>query len=148
MAENDRPVHRYQALIKASPKQVWQAIVDGDQTVRYFYQTRVSSTWELGAPVTYTLPDGTLAADGEIITIDPGRRVEYTFQARWDPDLLVDGPAREAWIVEPDDSLTKLTVEVFDLAPDSKTLADFIDGLPEIISGMKTLLETGTTMRS
>ena len=145
--QNDRPVHRYQAIIKASPDDVWHAIVDGDQTVQYFYATRVASTWEVGAPVTYALPYGSLAADGEILAIDPGRRVELTFQARWDPELLADGPAREVWLVEPADGVTKLTVEVYDLAPDSKTLGNFVDGLPEIISGMKTLLETGAPLR-
>lgn len=147
MSQEERPVHRYQVVVKASPEEVWLAIVDGDQTSQYFFNTRVSSTWEVGAPVTYTLPDGTVAADGEILAIDPGRRVDYTFQARWDPELAADGPAREAWIVEPADGVTKLTVEVYDLAPDSKTLGDFIEGLPEILSGMKTLLETGAPMR-
>ncbi|MGI9614031.1 MAG: ArsR/SmtB family transcription factor [Acidimicrobiales bacterium] len=147
MRQQERPVHRYQVVVKASPEEVWLAIVDGDQTAQYFFKTRVASTWEVGAPVTYTLPDGTVAADGEILAIDPGHRVEYTFQARWDPELAADGPAREAWIVEPADGVTKLTVEVYDLAPDSKTLGDFIEGLPEILSGMKTLLETGAPLR-
>lgn len=147
MTTSDRPVHRYQALIKAQPEDVWRAIVDGDQTVQYFYQTRVESTWEVGGSITYSLPDGTLAADGEVLSIDPGRRVEMTFQARWDPELLADGPAREVWLVEPADGVAKLTVEIYDLDPGSPTLRDFIEGLPEIVSGMKTLLETGAPLR-
>ena len=148
MTTSDRPVHRYQVLIKAPPDEVWRAIVDGDQTVQYFYHTRVESTWEVGAPITYSLPDGTLAADGEVLAMEPGRRVEMTFQARWDPDLLADGPAREIWTVEPADHVTKLTVEIYDLDPESRTLRDFIEGLPEIVSGMKTLLETGAPLRA
>jgi hypothetical protein len=42
--------------------------------------------------------------------------------------------------------LTKLTVELYDAAPDSKKLADTIDHVPFIIAGLKTLLETGTPL--
>ncbi len=145
---SDRPVHRYEVLIKAPPEDVWRAIVDGDQTAQYFYRTRVASSWEVGAPITYSLPDGTLAADGEVLAIDPGRRIEMTFQARWDPGLLADGPAREVWTVEQADDVARLTVEIYDLDPASRTLRDFIEGLPEIVSGMKTLLETGAPLRA
>lgn len=148
MSKTDQPGFHYQALIKASPDQVWSAIVDGDQTVQYFFATRVSSSWEVGAPVLYSLPDGSVAADGTILSIDPGRRVEFTFQARWDPELAADGAAREIWIVESADGITKLTVEVYDLDAGSRTLIDFIEGFPEIISGMKTLLETGSPLRT
>lgn len=149
MTDEDAPVHVYQAYIKAPADRVWQAIVDGDVTVDYFYRTRVDSTWEQGAPIRYTMPDGSLAADGVIVAVDPGRRVELTFVPRWDPDLTAEGGAREAWIVEPDtDRITKLTVEVYDLEPDSKTLTDFVEGFPNIISGMKTLLETGAPLRA
>ena len=73
--------------------------------------------------------------------IDPGRRVEFTFQARWDPDLAKDGAAREVWIVEPQDEFTEMKVEIYDLAPGSKTVVDFTEGFSELISGMKTVLE-------
>jgi uncharacterized protein YndB with AHSA1/START domain len=145
MSETNWPVLNYQAMIKTSAEQVWQAIVDGDQTVLYFFSTRVSSTWEVGAPITYTLPDGTLAADGTILAIDAGRRVEFTFQARWDPDLAKDGAAREVWIVNPADEFTELKVEIYDLAPGSKTVADFTEGFSGLISGMKAMLEADSS---
>ena len=54
----DRVDHVYSIYIKAAPERVWQAITDGDDTVRYYYDTRVASTWQAGAPLTYTYPDG------------------------------------------------------------------------------------------
>ena len=56
--------HIYAIQIKASPDRVWQAITDGDETVRYYYGTRVVSDWPAGAPLRYAYPDGTIAADG------------------------------------------------------------------------------------
>ena len=50
--------HVYSVYIKASPERVWQAITDGDETVRYYFGTRVRSTWEVGAPIDYDYPDG------------------------------------------------------------------------------------------
>ena len=45
--------------------------VDGDDTVRYFYGTRVLSDWSPGGRVAWTYPDGSLAADGTVISVDP-----------------------------------------------------------------------------
>jgi DNA-binding transcriptional ArsR family regulator/uncharacterized protein YndB with AHSA1/START domain len=142
------PTHIYQTYIKCEPEQAWNAIVDGDLTVNYFYGTRVESDWEPGAAISYTYPDGSTAADGEVIAIDHGRRVEMTFLARWDPELEAEGPAHMAWIVETDAGLTRVTVEYYDLDPSSKRLQDFAVGLPYIVGGMKTLLETGKPIGS
>ena len=46
-----KPVHVYRVYIAAPAEAVWNAVVDGDMTVRYFYGTRVVSTWEQGATI-------------------------------------------------------------------------------------------------
>lgn len=141
------PTHIYQAYIKATPDRVWQAIVDGDVTVDYFYSTRVKSQWNPGSEIHYAFPDGTLAAKGTVLAIEPGRRVEMTFLPLWDPELEAEGGAREVWLVEEEEGdVTKLTIELHDLSPDSKTFGNFVEGLPHIVSGMKTLLETGVPL--
>ncbi len=141
-----KPAHVYQVFINAPSTLVWNAIVDGDVTVQYFYGTRVESTWEEGAKVVYSYADGSIAADGEILSIDPGSMVEMTFHARWDPELEEEGPVREVWRVTESGELTQLTVELHDLGAESKTLEAFSNGLPFIVSGMKTLLETGVPL--
>src|SRR6476646_8800453 len=40
--------HIYSVYIKATPDRVWQAITDGNETVRYYYGTRVASDWGTG----------------------------------------------------------------------------------------------------
>ena len=86
--------HVYSVYIKAPADRVWRAIVDGDETVRYYYGTRVHSTWEVGAPLTYTYEDGSVAADGSVLDIDPGRSVVMSFHPRWDPEIEAGGPVR------------------------------------------------------
>lgn len=141
-----KPAHVYQAFINAPTERVWNAIVDGDVTVQYFYGTRVESDWVPGAKIVYTYPDGSIAADGEIVSIEVGSMVEMTFTARWDPELEAEGPAREVWRIAQAGQLAQLTIELYDVAPDSKTLNDFVNGFPFIVSGMKTLLETGAPL--
>ena len=140
------PAHIYQAYIKAGVDDVWRALVDGDMTVQYFYGTRVRSDWEVGSKIIYDNADGTIAADGEVVAIDPPNRLEMTFHARWDPELEAEGPAREVWLVAESDGVTVLTVELHDVAIDSKTVSEFTGGFPYIFSGLKTLLETGAPL--
>ncbi len=140
------PVHVYRSYIRAPLDDVWNAIVDGDQTVRYFYGTRVKSGWDPGSDIRYEAPDGSVVADGEVLAIDAPHKLEMTFHARWDAELEAEGPVREVWLLEDADGLVKLTVELYDAAPGSKTLTDFTQGFPYIIAGLKTLLETGQPM--
>jgi uncharacterized protein YndB with AHSA1/START domain len=146
-ASMDPVDHIFSVFIKAPADRVWRAIVDGDDTVRYYYETRVTSTWEVGAPITYTNPDGSIAADGEILDIEPGRRVVMTFLPRWDPVSEAEGAVRMTWAIEPDDEggPTKLTVTSA-LIPGSHLEASFSSGIVYIVSGLKTMLETGQPM--
>lgn len=142
------PDHIYQVIINVSPAVVWNAITEGDITEQYFYGTRVESTWEAGSRITYSYPDGRLASEGEILSIEPGSMVEMTFQALWDEGLVAEGPAREIWRVEDFGGAAKLTIELYDTPAGSRTHTDFVNGFPYIVSGMKTLLETGETLPS
>ena len=101
--------HVYSVYIKATADRIWRAITDGDETVRYYYGTRVDSTWEVGAPITYTYPDGRVAADGSVLEIEAGRRVVMAFHPRWDPDIEAAGPIRMTWAIEPGDAEGKPT---------------------------------------
>lgn len=142
-----KPVHVYQVFINAPTDIVWNAIVDGDMTVQYFYGTRIESTWEPGAAVTYAFPDGTKASEGEIIAVEPGSRLEMTFLPLWDPELTAEGAARQVWLVEDAGGVSKLTVETYDIAEGGKMHDDFAGGFPLIVSGLKTLVETGQPLR-
>ncbi len=140
------PSHVYQTYIRCRPEAAWEAIVDGDLTVQYFYGTRVESTWEPGAEIRYLAGDGSLVADGEVIAFDPPRRLEMTFLPHWDPEVEEEGPAHMAWIVDEANGLTRVTVEYYDLP--KKQADDFMGGIPFIVAGMKTLLETGAPITS
>jgi uncharacterized protein YndB with AHSA1/START domain len=135
--------HVYTVFIKAPPERVWRAVTDGDDTVRYYFGTRVSSDWKVGAPIKYGYDDGSVAADGEVLALEPGRSVTMTFHPRWSPEIDAEGPVKMTWLVEPtDDGGSRLTV-TSELHVGSKAAEEFGEGIVFIVSGLKTLLETG-----
>ena len=141
------PSHVYQTYIRCEPASAWDAIVNGDQTVQYYYGTRVESDFTEAAPIRYLSPDGSVVADGVIIAVDEPRRLELMFHARWDQELSEEGPVRMVWLVDEANGLTTLTVESY-MDPESKTYGNFSEGIPYIVAGMKTLLETGEPLGS
>ena len=138
--------HVYTVFIKASPERVWRAITDGDDTVRYYFGTRVVSDWGVGAPIRYDYEDGSVAADGKVLVLDPGRSVTMTFHPRWSPEIEAEGPVRMTWAVEAtDDGGSRLTVTSA-LVPGTRSSTEFADGIAYIVSGLKTVLETGAPL--
>ena len=138
------PDHVYSVLIRATPDRIWRAITDGVETERYYFGTHVASDWSVGGRVVYSYPDGSVAADGEVLEIDPGRRVALSFHARWDPAIEAEGPVRMTWEIEPaGGGVSKLTVITAGAVEGGRVQADFAGGIVHIVSGLKTLVETG-----
>jgi uncharacterized protein YndB with AHSA1/START domain/DNA-binding transcriptional ArsR family regulator len=133
--------HVYSIFINAAPERVWQAITDGDDTVQYYYGTRVISDWQQGSHIRYDYPDGTPAADGEVLAIDPPKRLEMTFRARWDPELEAEGHVRQVWELEASEAATKLTVTTSGMT--ERQAAEFGGGMVFIVSSLKTVVEGG-----
>lgn len=139
------PDHVYSVYIKASPERIWQAITDGHDTEQYYYGTRVASDWTPGSPLVYSYPDGRVAADGDVIEVDPPNRLTMTFHPRWDPEIEAEGPVRMTWELEPAGAATtKLTVTTTGMGP--KTAEAFSGGTVFIVSGLKSYLETGEAL--
>jgi DNA-binding transcriptional ArsR family regulator/uncharacterized protein YndB with AHSA1/START domain len=146
--EMNLPDHVYLAFIDCTVEDAWHAIVNGDKTALYYYGTRVESEWRPGAPIRYLGADGGVVADGEIIAIDEPKKLEITFHARWDPQIEAEGPVRMVWTLASQNGLTTVTVELHGAPAGTRTYDDFVGGLPFIVSGMKTLLETGAPIGS
>ena len=145
------PDHVYSIFVKASPERVWKALVDGDDTVGYYFGSRVNSAWTPGAPIEYTTPDGSVASGGEVIAVDPPRRLEMTFESRWGAGAGKDGPMTQVWEIEPAEGgipgLTRLSVTISGLHEGSEIEERYLTfGVPFILSGLKSLLETGQPM--
>ena len=101
------------------------------------------SDWTVGSPLRYDYADGSIAADGIVLEVEPGRRLVMSFHPRWDPGIEAEGPVRMTWAVDPtDDGGSKLTVTSA-LKHGSKSAEAFAAGIVYIVSGLKTFVETG-----
>ena len=140
-ASLDSPDHVYAIYINASPERIWQAITEGDDTVRYYYGTRVVSDWNVGSHIRYDYPDGSLAADGEVIGIDPPKRLEMSFHPRWDPEFEAEGAVRQIWQIDAGERASKLTVTTVGLRAGTKSAEEFGNGIVYIVSGLKSMVE-------
>lgn len=141
-AVSAKPAHVYQIYIRSTPEQVWQAITDPDLTERYYFGTRIESDFRPGAPYIYRAADGTNMLDGEIVESDPPRRLVMTFRPGWTGQGDAAPVSQVTWEIEPYEDQSKLTLihEGLDLGSDlGKGVRD---GWAQILSAMKTVLET------
>lgn len=137
---------KYELFVRATPDAVWRAIVDPAMTAQYFFGTAFQSSLELGAPFVYAFPGGAPAVDGTIRAIEPGRRLENSWQVRYDPSCAGEDSV-VTWTLEPRGAhATKLTL-THDCAQAPRTAANVgKDGWTLVLSGLKTLVETGAPL--
>ena len=140
-----QPEQVYQVFIRATPEQVWEAITRPEFTAKYFYGSRVETTAETGTPIRHYAPDGTtLWGDDAILESDPPRRLVHTWRSLYDPELAAEPPSRVTWEIEAiPGGVAKLTVVHDRLEASPRTAANVAGGWMFIISGLKTVLETG-----
>lgn len=135
----------YQVFIKASPERIWEAIVTPDLTERYFHGGRIAITPERRVS---RGPDGTLRGDSNVLEFDPPRRLVHEWRSLYDPELAEEQASRVTWEIEPhEDGYCRLTLTHDRLEGAPKTAADVSGpGWMFILSGLKTLLETGESL--
>ena len=139
--------HVYQIYIKATPEQVWEAIVEPSWTRRYFHGTAFDSPPVKGQPYRTTIVDGRPAVDGVIEELDPPNRLVMTWHVLYDAAMSEEPASRVEWIVErAGDDLTRLRLEHGDLAGSPLTWANVKDGWVYVLDGLKTLIETGESL--
>jgi uncharacterized protein YndB with AHSA1/START domain len=139
-----RPRHIFQTWIRTTPERLWQAITDPAQTKQYFFGTAVDTDWKAGSPIAYVDGNDAHALDGRVIEVVPNQRLVVTFLATHNPDAKDDAPTRVTWEIEPQkDGVCKLTLTHDDFEGETVTYRSVAGGWPFILSGLKTLLETG-----
>ena len=147
-AMTEAPTQVYQVFIKASPEQIWDAITKPEFTARYFFGSRVQTTGETGSPIRHLAPhNDELWADDSILEADRPRRLVHTWRALYSPALAGEPPSRITWEIEQHPGgVCKLTVIHDQLENSPKTSASVAGGWMFVISGLKTLLETGAPL--
>jgi uncharacterized protein YndB with AHSA1/START domain len=144
-ASSDRLV--FQIYIRATAPQVWEAISETEFRRQYFFGSTIETTFEPGSPLRSHSPDGGLWGDDVVLACDPPYLLVHTWRSLWDPEAAAEPPSRVTWRVEEQDGgLTKLTVVHDQLEQSPATSRSVSGGWALVISGLKTLLETGAPL--
>ena len=131
----------YELFIKATPEQVWDGITKPEFMTRYFHASRI----EMGEGRRRAYgPGGELWGDSAILEEDPPRRLVHEWRGLYDPEFAEEEPSRVTWELEPQEGgVTKLTLVHDRLEGAPRTAESVAGGWMFILSGLKTLLETG-----
>ncbi len=140
-----KPEFVYVTYISTTPEKLWEALTNSEFTRRYWFNTEVKSDWKVGSPFALVM-NGTTTDVGEILQAERPRRLAYTFKHQLDEEMRKESPTKVTFTIEPHGDLVKLTVTHEGFAKGSKLLDGISKGWPAILSGLKTLLETGTVI--
>ncbi len=132
----------YTIVIKTTAEQLWRAITEPEFTERYFYGSRISVTRDRYSSLG---PDGSLRGDEPVYEFDPPRRLVHGWVSRYDPELAEEAESRVTWEIEQDDDGTCVLTVIHDRLEGAPKTAESVKGIGwmTVISGLKTLLETG-----
>ena len=132
----------FEIFIKTTPERLWEAITDPESRAKYSFGVQTHSDWTPGSTYKASVPGVIDIAEGENLEVQPPRRLVQTFTALWSEEVRAEGTSRVTWEIEPvgEDSC-RLTVTHDQLRPGASN--ELYGGWPQILSGLKTLLETG-----
>ena len=132
----------FEIYIRTTPERLWEAITDGEIRSKYNFGARITSDWTPGARFEMSHPKAPgLLGEGEIIEVDPPRRLVQSMVALWSDEVRSEGTSRVTWEIEPVGDSCRLTVTHDHLRDGAND--ELYGGWPMILSGLKTWLETG-----
>lgn len=146
-----KPRHVQRIAIRTSPEQVWNALTDPEKTSQYWYNGALRGEVRAGAPYEILNPKGKPQARGEFLAVEPPRRLVMTWQLLELAETAEEKPSRLTWEIEeradfPGVTLVTVVHDEFEEAPNTARVLE--EGLSIVLSGMKTLIETGRPLTS
>jgi uncharacterized protein YndB with AHSA1/START domain/DNA-binding transcriptional ArsR family regulator len=142
----DRTMEKvFEIYIKTTPERLWEAITNPELRRKYNFGVGVKSKWTRGSRYEGTSPNAsTPIFGGENLEVDPPRRLVQSFNALWSDEAKSEGTSRVTWEIEQIEDSCRLTVTHDQLREGANE--ELYGGWPMVLSGLKTLLETGETL--
>ena len=139
----------FEIYIKTTAERLWQAITDPELRRKYSFGVGVYSDWKPGSRYEARAGEGTVSpsmkiCEGENLEVDPPRRLVQSFRALWSDQVKAEATSRVTWEIEQVQDSCRLTV-VHDQLREGAN-AELYGGWMMVLSGLKTLLETGQTL--
>src|ERR1700682_3385041 len=132
----------FEIYIKTTPERLWEAITDSDMRSKYNFGMRIKSDFKPASRYESSHPGNNgLLVEGENLVVEPPRRLGQSMRALWGDDVKAEGTSRVTWEIAPVGDSCRLLVTHDQLRDGAND--QLYGGWPMILSGLKTLLETG-----
>ncbi len=138
----------YVTFIRTTPARLWRALLDPADTRQYWSDTTQECEWKVGAAWRILLPDGEVANSGEVLEIEPERKLVLTWRKEFIEELKAEGYSRMTYLLEPQGEAVKLTVIHEIDRPQSKLIDAVSGGWPLTLASLKSYLETGESLEA
>jgi uncharacterized protein YndB with AHSA1/START domain/DNA-binding transcriptional ArsR family regulator len=132
----------FEIYIRTTPERLWQALVDPAIRAKYNFGAGVVSDWTPGSPLSMGAPNATsLLGEGEVIEVDPPRKLVHTMRALWSDDVKGEGFSQVTYEITQVEDSCRLVLTHDELREGANE--EIFGGWPMILSGLKTWLESG-----
>lgn len=135
----------YVTYIRTTPEKLWQALTDPEFNRQYWRGAHQESEWKVGSPWKIVYDDGHVADAGEILEIEPLKRIVIRWRNEWSPEFKAEGYTRCTFDIEEAGEMMKLAI-IHEAEAEGayRFITDGVsNGWPLILSSLKSLLETG-----
>jgi uncharacterized protein YndB with AHSA1/START domain len=136
----------YVTYIRTTPERLWSALMDPDFARQYWRGARPEADWRLGGAWKLIFPDGRVGDIGEIVAFEPAKRLGIRWRNEFKPELKAEGWSLCSMEIEPVGDAVKLTVNHSIEREGSKFIGAVSGGWPQVLSNLKSLLETGSVV--
>lgn len=136
----------YVTYIRTTPEKLWQALIDPEFITQYWFGMTQESAWEKGAVWAMKFPDGRTSDSGEVLEIDPPRKLVLKWRNDWKEELTAEGYSKMTYELVQQGDVMKLTILHEIDKPNSKLIEAVNGGWPKIMSNLKSFLETGSAI--
>lgn len=141
----------YVIYVRTSAEKLWRALIEPEFTREFWAGTWQECEWRKGAAWRIMKPDGRVADSGEVVEIEPNKRLILSWRNEFRPELTAEGHSRLTYELEQQGDMVKLTLthEMPHIAPGKSKLIDAVSsGWPAILSSLKSMLETGDALEA
>ena len=145
---NDKPTFVYVTYIRTTPEKLWDALTKPEFVRAYWCGTWHDTTWAPGSSWKLMIPDGRVGDSGEVLEIDPPRRLVLRWRNEFRPELRAEGYSICIFELQQQGEMVQLKITHSMDRPESKFIEAVSNGWPIILSSLKSLLETGESLEA
>jgi uncharacterized protein YndB with AHSA1/START domain len=133
----------YVTYIRTTPARLWEALTKPEFTRQYWCGMDLESGWQVGSPWRMKFPDGRVSDIGEVIEVEPERRLVLKWQNEFKPELKAEGFTTCTFDIVAHGDVTELRI-VHEIDRDRSKMIEAVgNGWPKVLSELKSFLETG-----